>query len=576
MATSPKAIQPDNIRYWVDDRPPLSLCLLLALQQIAFLGSIMTLPVVLGRAAELDHVGEANLVALTMIVAGIGVSLQAWNRFGIGIGLFAPMHTSGVAFPAALAAVKTGGLGLAFGMMSVAGLVQLAASRLAPRLRAYFPVEIAGLTVFMLGSGLGLVGLKNFLAIDTEFAGQGASYLVGFFTLAVIVSLNVWSSGVWRAFSVFAGLLAGQALAFALDVFPAGALAAVSEAAPFAVPRVGQFGWSLKWSLVPDFVIVGIALSFNCFGVMTIAQRANDSAWKRPDMQGVSRGLMAEGLTNIAGSFINGVTQTGSGGAVGLAQASGITSRVVAFVLGGMFMLLAFFPPVAMMWSTLSPPVIGAVLMFIGSFIIVGGLKILTSRLLDNRKTITLGLAIVAGLGHETMLTRVMGDLPSWLDSVFATSLSVCVLTAVGLNTLFRIGSKKKLSHEVVVEDDWHESVNRLIWSLGHEWTARPEVVARLDHVANELIDTIVSNGLIQGEPKVHISTRFDEYGCTLVLRYQGEGLPLPEKRPTPEEMLESPDAVLDMAGYLIRRLADRVKLESGRDRVTINLHFDD
>ena len=105
MAKPPKAVQPDNIRYWVDDRPPLSLCLLLALQQIAFLGSIMTLPVVLGRAAELDHVGEANLVALTMIVAGIGVSLQAWNRFGIGIGLFAPMHTSGVAFPDALAAV---------------------------------------------------------------------------------------------------------------------------------------------------------------------------------------------------------------------------------------------------------------------------------------------------------------------------------------------------------------------------------------------------------------------------------------------------------------------------------------
>lgn len=39
MTRPPKPIKPDGIRYWVDDRPPLSLSLLLAVQQIAFLGS---------------------------------------------------------------------------------------------------------------------------------------------------------------------------------------------------------------------------------------------------------------------------------------------------------------------------------------------------------------------------------------------------------------------------------------------------------------------------------------------------------------------------------------------------------
>ncbi len=578
MTQLSKKIKPDGIRYWVEDRPPFALSLMLALQQVAFLGSLMTLPVVLGRAADLGVTEVASFVTLTMIGAGIGVMLQALNRFGIGVGLFVPTHTSSVAFPAALAAVKMGGLGLAFGMMSVAGLVQVGANRIIPRLRAFFPVEIAGLTVFMLGSGLGLVGLKNFLCIGTELQSAPAGYVVGFFTLTVIVVLNIWTKGLGRAFSVFIGLIAGQALAYQQGLIPSEAIQGIFSAAPFAIPSIGKFGWSFDWRLVPDFVIVGLALSFNCFGVITIAQRANDSGWKRPDMDGVGRGLLAEGLTNIACSAINSVPQTASGGAVGLAEASGITSRIVAFVLGGLFIILAFFPAIAMIWITLSPAVIGAVLIFVGSFITIGGLKIMASRLLDSRKTISLGIAIIAGFGHDTLLLQQdhLPNLPKELDSIVATSLSITVLVAVLLNALFRLGSKKKLRHKIALDSDWPNSVNRLIWHLGHQWSARPEVVARMDHATNELIDVITGHNLIEGEATVDINVAFDEYGCTLKVYYCGEGFHLPTKRPDPEDLLDNPDAVRNMAGYLIRRLADNVKIDSCNNTTSVSLHFKD
>lgn len=575
MSLKQKPVKPDDIHYWVNDRPPMSLAFLLAVQQIAFLGSIMTLPVVLGRAAGLDIAGEANLVALTMIAAGVGVILQALNRHGVGIGLFAPMHTSGVAFPAALAAVKMGGLGLAFGMMTIAGLVQVAASRAMPRLRAFFPVEIAGLTVFSLGFGLGLLGLKGILGVDTEWEGMPSSYGLGLFTLAIIITMNVWAKGMGQAFSVFIGLCIGQLLAWYMGMLPQHPLDEGAAIDFFAVPAIGQFGWSLDWRLLPDFIIVGIALSFNCFGVLTIAQRANDAAWRRPDMDGIGRGLMAEGLTNIFGSLINGVTQTASGGAVGLAQASGITSRVVAFVLGGLFILLAFFPPVAIIWSALSPAVIGAVLMFVGVFITLGGIKIMTSRLLDNRKIITLGVALVAGLGHDILLVNVLG-LPSFFDSIFATSLSITVLVAVALNAVFRVGSKKKSEHNIKLDENWPEHVNRLIWHLGHEWGARPESVARLEHAANELVDVIKGQGLIAAPERIFISARFDEYSCTLMASYQGEGFELADHPPTPEQMMENPEAVSNMAGYLIRRLADNVKLQCTGGEIKVLMHFND
>ncbi len=572
-----RAIRPDGIDYWVDERPPASLILMVALQQVAFLGAIMTLPVVLARQAGLDMAGAAGLVALTMVGAGIGVILQALNRGGIGIGLFSPLHTSSVAFPAALAAVQMGGLGLAFGMMSVAAVMQMALARFLPRLRALFPVEIAGLIVLILGIGLGLVGLRNFLAIDTPLAGDHRILQVGFLTLATIILFNIWGQGRWRAFSVFTGLMVGQALAYWQGLVDAERLGVITQAPLFAVPPIGQFGWAFDWALLPEFLLVGLALSFNCFGVLTIAHRANDAGWKRPDLAGISRGLMAEGLTNAACSLINGVSQTASGGSIGLALATGVTSRIVGFALGGIFIGLAFFPPIASLWTLLAPPVIGAVLMFIASFIIVGGIKIITSRLLDPRKTVTLGLALIAAIGHDTVLVN-LNEPIGMLDTSLSSMVALAVIVAIGLNALFRLGVHQVVAYTVLLDAQWPVTVNKRLWHLGHEWGARPEVMMRLDHATHELLDAVYSQGLLadEGDPRVELVARFDEYQCQVRVTYAGRPLRLAKERPDPERLLDDQDALADLASFLIRRQTDGIKVEVNNGQCTVSMRFDD
>ncbi|MBP6583851.1 MAG: hypothetical protein KA204_10400 [Chromatiaceae bacterium] len=572
-----RAIRPDGIDYWVDERPPTSLILMVALQQVAFLSAIMTLPVVLARQAGLDLAGAAGLVALTMMGAGIGVILQALNRGGIGIGLFSPLHTSSVAFPAALAAVQMGGLGLAFGMMSVAAGMQMILARFLPRLRALFPVEIAGLIVLILGLGLGLVGLRNFLAIDTPQAGDPRILQVGFLTLATIILFNIWGKGRWRAFSVFTGLVVGQALALWLELVDTERLAVISQAPLFAVPPIGQFGWAFDWTLLPEFLLVGLALSFNCFGVLTIAQRANDAGWKRPDMAGIGRGLMAEGLTNAACSLINGVAQTASGGAIGLSLATGVSSRIVGFALGGVFIALAFFPPVASLWTLLAPSVIGAVLMFVASFIILGGIKIITSRLLDPRKTLTLGLALIAAIGHDTVLVNASNSV-GIIDTSLSSMVALAVIVAIGLNALFRLGIHQQVTHSVRLDAQWPATVNQQLWHLGHQWGARPEVVTRLDHATHELLDAVYGHGLLadQADPRVELMARFDEYQCQIRVTYAGRPLRLAHERPDPERLMADPDAFAELAGFLIRRQTDGLKVEEQQGQCTVTMRFDD
>ena len=567
--------KPEDIKYWVDDRPPASVTFFAALQQFSLLGSIMTLPLVFGRSLGLGQTEQINLVALTMIAAGIGVILQTLNRGGVGTGLFVPMHTSSAAFPAMAAAASIGGLGLAFGMLTIVGVVQLAVSRIIHRLREIIPVEIAGLAVFTIGIEVGLLGLRNIFGIGTAYEYNNLHMSVGLITLSIIIAISVWAPVTLRAFAVFAGLVIGQLIAIMAGLIPQEDIAAIWSNELFSIPPVGKFGWAFDWRLIPDFAIVGLALSLNCFGIVVVAQKSYNAAWVKPDLGGVQKGLMAEGITNIVTSFLNGITQTSSGPAVGLAVTSGIVSRIVGFVLGGLFIAMSFVPPVTYLWNSLSTTVVGAILLFIGVFITITGIRVLTLRLLDNRRTIAIGLGIIGGVGYE-LITKTAPE-NSTFFVLFSTPLAITLSIAISLNALFLIYSRKKLTYYLDLTPGWDIRLDKMMWSLGASWGASPETVRRIIHSTNELIDVITSNELLEGHPEVNFTARFFEAGCSLRVKYQGQGFKIVNKPPSPERLLDDPDALTEMAGFLVHKIADGITVSKSRGNITaITLTFND
>ncbi len=566
--------KPDNIRYWVNDRPPWSVTLIASVQQVALLGSIMTISVLLGQTFGLDDVGRSNLVTITMICAGVGVMLQALNRHGIGSGLFLPVHTSAAAFPAMSLAAQFGGLGLAFGMLSVVGAVQLLLSRFILKLRRLFPVEIAGLAVLIIGMEVGHIGIQNIFGIGLESAGEWTHQVLGLATLGLIIAITVWCPPIIKPFAVIAGLISGQSVAFALGLVDDHFLELIFNAKPFAIPPLTYFGWSFDWRLIPNFAVVGVALSCNCFAITVIAQQSVDSGWDRADMEGIKRSLASEGLTNCLASLFNGVTQTASGPAVGLAQSSGIVSRMVSFAAGGMLVLLSFFPIVPAVWTSLLPAVLGATLAFVGAFIVLTGIQILTLPLLDSRRRITLGVAIICGIGSET-ISHALGGGPTMIHPIASTPLTTSMTVAIFLNAAFLIRNRKTRQQVVELTGDWSDEVADRIWNLARSWGTRPEIARRLETVANEVIDVVAHHDLLEGDRQVFLAAKFDDLGCTLTISYLGKGFALAEQPPDPEEMLENPDAVRDLAGYIIRNLADQAVI-TVRDRmIDVHLVFD-
>jgi len=99
---------------------------------------------------------------------------------------------------------------------------------------------------------------------------------------------------------------------------------------------------------------------------------------------------------------------------------------------------------------------------------------------------------------------------------------------------------------------------------------ARREEAYRAVSAINERFEAVTSSGLAEG--KVEMEVAFDEFNLEVEARYEGEPPVLPSVRPGDDDLLEE-GAVF--SGFMIRRYADAVKVESKDGVCRVRLHFD-
>jgi NCS2 family nucleobase:cation symporter-2 len=111
-------------------------------------------------------------------------------------------------------------------------------------------------------------------------------------------------------------------------------------------------------------------------------------------------------------------------------------------------------------------------------------------------------------------------------------------------------------------------------WSLSRAaWGARRDVIDRASFNLSQSIETIVGSCEPQGP--LEIDASFDEFSLDLRVSYVGAPLELPERRPTNEEIMGSDEGQRRLAGFMLRRYADRVQSTHRGGRSTILFHFD-
>lgn len=566
--------KPQGILFGYDEKVPLPLALGMGFQHCLAMSSTLVLAVILVETAGETPQTALDLVRMSMIAAGIGTILQSLKRGPVGSGYLCPNLLGPAYLPASTAAVQTGGLSLLFSMICIAGVFQAILSRFVHRLRVILPPEVTGVIVAMVGMSLVPIGVSSLVGTGAgDEIGDARELGLGLFTLAIMIGFTVWGRGSLSLYSVLIGVCIGYSIQIIFDLGPDYSLLASSNWSIISIPRPHlPTDWKFDAALLIPFLIAGLASLVKAVGDLSTAQRINDETWVTPDMAKVRGGVLADALAVVSAGLIGGMAPSTSSSNVGVSLATGVTSRWIGFSAGTIFIVCAFFPAIATTFVVLADPVKGAVLIFAACFMIVTGLQLVMTRMLDARKIFVVGAAIAAGLSVD-MLPEIYRNVPPALQAFTTSSFSFAVVVAVVLNLIFRIGIARRVTLELSPGDDRPEKVVRFLHDWGAAWGTRTDVMDRVTTALTEFVDIAAPMDL--AGHRIRINARFDQFRLDIYLLYGGDPIDLPETAPNIENIADGEDHLRRLSGYLIRSAATAVDSSKRGNLNLLHLRFD-
>lgn len=564
--------RPVNLLYGLNDKPPLLVTVLSGLQHGAILVFTMLTALVICREADAAPEVIVNVLSVGLLMAGLGTILQSRRAGPIGSGYLVPNGSQSAYLGPSIVAAHLGGLPLVFGMTIFAGFVEGIISRFWYRLRAFLPPELSGLVVLLIGIQIASVGLRNLLE---PVAGKGPTHLdfaVAALTLASMVILNVWTRGTVRLFCVLIGVAVGYAAGYGLNLVTPDSLSVVSSTPMVALPHFRDISLAFDLDMVLPFLVVGMATAMSTSANVTVVQKLNDANWARPDLRAISRATLTDGVVASTSGFVGACGVGTMATNVGIMVATGVTSRRIAFAFGATAAALAFLPRVSAILAGIPAPVIGGALLFACTFTMISGLQIITSRLLDARKSLVIGLSVATALAVITYPT-LEELLPRPMQPLVGSALVAGTLVGLLLTALFRIGVRRRIEMTIDPAGDFADAIETFLLKNGTAWGARPEVIRRAIFSVTQLTEAVIEHCEVRGP--IALTAQFDEFNLDIHVRYEGELLEFPNKRPSNQEILDSDDGGRRLAGFLLHKSADHIvsTREDGVSRV--HFHFE-
>ena len=540
-----------------------------ALQHVAVIGVTLIFPLILGKEAGLSRAQFLNLVSLSMVAIGIATILLCLRTRFVGSGYLCPACYTAIFLGPSLFALQKGGPPLVFGMTIVAGIVQVAIAPLLQRLRVLMPSEIAGLVIAIVGLSLAVLGVRYMLGITTNQSIQPSYLIVSSLTLATMTALNVWAKGYAKMFCVLIGMGVGYAASFAMGILDFSAAVPSEGLAYLRLPSIYHISYRFDLIALAPFVVAAFASTLRAMGDVTNCQRLNDKDWVRPNFVSLAGGVAASGLGSIICGLAGSLGPNSYSSCIGLSAATGITSRVIGYAVGVAFILLALVPAITLLLAAMPLPVMGVALFFTAAFVFTSGIQMITARMLDARKTMVIGFsfaaAVMADIYHDAFASA-----PAVLQPIVGNSLVLGTVCAVTLNLILRIGVRQRVTLKLKSGMNNREVVEQFLSAQGSRWAARRDVINRAVFGAVQVLEVI-------GDPPggVEIEATFDEFNLDVRVRYKGDPLTIPEQRPSPREILSNEKGEQLLAGYLLRRSADRISSHSTGAGAEIHMHYD-
>jgi xanthine permease XanP len=436
--------KPANLVYGVEEAPPPLVTLISAIQHVGVIAIFMIYPLIIGREAGVPADVISAMLRMGMLTLAVAVLLQALPRGPVGSRFLAPSIFTGVYLAPSLLAVKIGGLPLMWGMTIFGGLVEVALSRVWTRLRTFIPSETAGLVVFLIGVIIGLAALRILVGEGTSGSLSARDAMVAGLALGVMIALNIWNKGQLRLFCILIGMIVGYLAAAAAGLLTLDDFLSVLRQPLVAFPSIAHVSWAFDPELIIPFAVSGLAAAMGVTAVIATYQRTTDAEWVRPEMTSIRGGILGDGIASAVTGLLGTYGLTVSTANVGLVAATGVASRRIAFVVAAILAAGAFLPWFVAVLTIMPPPVMASALLFTAVFIMISGVQIISTRVLDARRTLVIGMGMMAFF-VVSVFPSMFSDVPHWAQPLVSSPLVLGTLVALGLNLVFRLGIRRKV-----------------------------------------------------------------------------------------------------------------------------------
>ena len=440
QTTQANSTKPNGLIYGLNDRPPLRETVFAALQHLlAIFVAIITPPLIIANAIQLDQETTSFLVSMSLMVSGVATFIQCRRLGKIGCGLLCIQGTSFSFIGPIITAGLAGGLPAIFGATVAGSVVEMFVSRILKYARRIITPLVSGIVVTLIGMSLIKVGIISCGGGNASAPDFGSLQNIGIalMVLVLIIIFNRSSNRFLRMGSIVIGLIVGYAVSWWLGMVD---FSSIQSYAGINYPQPFKYGLSFDFSSILGLGLVYLITSIEAYGDITANSLISEEPVEGETfIQRAEGGILADGFNSmIAGLFFSSFPNSIFAQNNGMIQLTGAASRYVGYFIAALLIILGVFPAIGNVFSLMPAPVLGGATLLMFGTVAAAGIRIIASQTINRKATLVMAISFAMGLSVE-MVPDILKQLPDSLQSIFSSGITTGGLTAIITNMVIRI-----------------------------------------------------------------------------------------------------------------------------------------
>ena len=451
--------------------------------------TLLVTPVVVAKESGGDESYLIWMVFASLLVVGVSTLLQVRRLGPVGAGAVLPMFTAAFAIPFCITALVDGGPATLTTLIIASALFQLVISKWLFVLRRVVTPIVSGTVIMILSITLASVVFA--LLDDAAQEEPVAAPLTALITLVIVVALTLRGTAAMRLWAPVIGIAVGCAAAAGLGIYDIGR---VTEAAWVGVPNEWP-GLGLDfsvdfWVLVPSFLFLGVIISIQVNGEAISMQRVSTREPRAIDFRRVQGALAGTGIGNLLSGIAGGVPLVINPGAVSFTQITGVASRRIGYVIGVVFILVAFLPKASGLLSTIPGPVMAGYLILVVGSLFVDGARTVIQNEPNRSRLMVAGISFWIGASFQFALFN-LPDLGPVVGALLKSAVTTGGVSAVLMIVFLELTSHRRMRLQSKLHIDSLPELTQFIHRFSDSRRWNDAMKDRLSAVAEETLLTL-------------------------------------------------------------------------------------